>query len=100
LKRRILGLLVVGLFAFLINRDFWRIQTYRQKLEKEKKFSESLLKSREQLISTVSHDLRSPLNTITGYTELMEGTELSNKQERYRFFKTRRGKIKYRKRTL
>ena len=79
----LLGLVVVGLFAFLINRDFWRIQTYRQKLEKEKKYSESLLKSREQLISTVSHDLRSPLNTITGYTELMEGTALSQKQERY-----------------
>ncbi|MFK7812664.1 MAG: hybrid sensor histidine kinase/response regulator [Maribacter sp.] len=79
----ILGLFVVGMFAFLINRDFWRIQTYREKLEKEKKYSESLLKSREQLISTVSHDLRSPLNTITGYTELMEATELSHKQERY-----------------
>ncbi|TMM59340.1 response regulator [Maribacter algarum] len=79
----LLGLIVVGLFAFLINRDFWRIQTYRQKLEKEKKYSESLLKSREQLISTVSHDLRSPLSTITGYTELMEGTELTHKQERY-----------------
>jgi len=38
----LLGLIVVGLFAFLINRDFWRIQTYRQKLEKEKKYSESL----------------------------------------------------------
>ena len=79
----LLGLIIVSIFAFLINRDFWRIQTYRQKLEKEKKFSESLLKSREQLISTVSHDLRTPLNTITGYAELMEGTALSQKQERY-----------------
>ena len=79
----LLGLIIVSIFAFLINRDFWRIQTYRQKLEKEKKFSESLLKSREQLISTVSHDLRTPLNTITGYAELMESTSLSQKQERY-----------------
>ena len=79
----LLGLIIVSIFAFLINRDFWRIQTYRQKLEKEKKYSESLLKSREQLISTVSHDLRTPINTITGYTELMTGTDLSQKQERY-----------------
>lgn len=79
----LLGLIIVSIFAFLINRDFWRIQTYRQKIEKEKKYSESLLKSREQLISTVSHDLRTPLNTITGYTELMTGTDLSKKQERY-----------------
>ncbi len=78
-----LGFLVVALFSFLINRDFWRVQTYRLKLEKEKKFSESLLKSREQLISTVSHDLRTPLNTINGYTELMESTSLSEKQQHY-----------------
>lgn len=79
----LLGFVIVGLFSFLITRDYWKVQTYRLKLEKEKKYSESLLKSREQLISTVSHDLRTPLNTITGYTELMEGTELSQKQERY-----------------
>src|SRR5690606_25303696 len=43
----------------------------------------SLLKSREQLISTVSHDLRTPLNTITGYSELMENTGLTPKQSSY-----------------
>lgn len=79
----LLGLLIVSLFAFLINRDFWKIQTYRDKLEKEKKYSESLLKSREQLISTVSHDLRTPLNTITGYSDLLENTELDSKQLGY-----------------
>ena len=79
----ILAFLVVCLFSFLINRDFWKIQTYQQKLEKEKKYSESLLHSREQLISTVSHDLRTPLNTISGYAELMENTELTTKQSDY-----------------
>ncbi|MGB5368909.1 MAG: ATP-binding protein [Flavobacteriaceae bacterium] len=79
----LLGFLVAALFTFLINRDYWRVQTYRQQLEKEKKFSESLLKSREQLISTVSHDLRTPLNTITGYAELMDETPLNDKQQRY-----------------
>ncbi len=79
----LLGFVIVGIFIFLINRDFWKIQTYRQKLEKEKKYSESLLKSREQLISTVSHDLRTPLNTINGYSELMENTGLTKKQLAY-----------------
>ncbi len=79
----LLGLLIVSLFAFLINRDFWKIQTYRGKLEKEKKYSESLLKSREQLISTVSHDLRTPLNTISGYSDLLENTDLTSKQIGY-----------------
>ncbi|MBS9462434.1 response regulator [Flagellimonas sp. 389] len=79
----ILGLIVVSLFTFLITRDFWKVQRYREQLEKEKKYSESLLKSREQLISTVSHDLRTPLNTIGGYTELMEHSDLGTNQRQY-----------------
>lgn len=79
----VLGFLFVCLFTFLITKDFWKVQQYRQQLEKEKKYSESLLKSREQLISTVSHDLRTPLNTISGYTELMEHSNLDGKQLQY-----------------
>ncbi len=73
----LLGFIVVGMFTFILNRDFWKANLYREKLEKEKEYSESLLKSREQLIATVSHDLRTPLNTINGYATLIEesGTE-------------------------
>src|SRR5690606_21703796 len=56
----LLGILIVISFTFLISRDYWKAQQYREQLEKEKKYSEFLLKSREQLISTVSHDLRTP----------------------------------------
>jgi Signal transduction histidine kinase len=79
----ILGLLIVIFFTFLISKDYWKGQRYQEQLEKEKKYSESLLKSREQLISTVSHDLRTPLNTINGYSELMEHSGLNNKQLNY-----------------
>ncbi|MEO9891457.1 ATP-binding protein [Aurantibacter sp.] len=79
----ILAFIIVGIFSFLINRDFWKIQTYQRQLEKEKKYSESLLRSREQLISTVSHDLRTPLNTISGYADLMDNTDLTTKQSEY-----------------
>ncbi|HDZ05213.1 hypothetical protein LCGC14_0082800 [marine sediment metagenome] len=68
----ILGFLVVAVFTFILNRDFWKANLYREKLEKEKAYSESLLKSREQLIATVSHDLRTPLNTISGYATIIE----------------------------
>lgn len=79
----LLGFIVVGIFTFLITRDYWRVQSYRLNLEKEKKFSESLLKSREQLITTVSHDIRTPINTITGFSELIENTGLTEKQLGY-----------------
>ncbi|WP_405412368.1 ATP-binding protein [Maribacter sp. Asnod1-A12] len=71
----ILGFLVVAIFTFILNRDFWKANVYREKLEKEKAFSESLLKSREQLIATVSHDLRTPLNTISGYANIIEESD-------------------------
>ncbi len=79
----LLGFAIVALFTFLISKDYWKVQLFRQQLEKEKKFSESILKSREQLISTVSHDLRTPLNTITGYSELMENEGLTMQQSSY-----------------
>lgn len=79
----LLGLFVVVSFTFLISRDFWKIQEYRGQLETEKKYSESLLKSREQLISRVSHDLKTPLGTIGGYTELMQHSNLNSKQQAY-----------------
>lgn len=79
----LLGFAIVALFTFLISKDYWKVQVFRQQLEKEKKFSESILKSREQLISTVSHDLRTPLNTITGYSELMESGGLTRQQASY-----------------
>ncbi|MEX0314904.1 MAG: hybrid sensor histidine kinase/response regulator [Allomuricauda sp.] len=79
----ILGFTLVCIFTFLIVNDYWKTQSYRARLEKEKTYSEVLLKSREQLISTVSHDLRSPLNSIKGYLELMEQNKLNSKQQNY-----------------
>lgn len=77
----ILGFLVVGIFTFILNRDFWKANLYREKLEKEKEYSDSLLKSREQLIATVSHDLRTPLNTISGYATLIEESSTTKTQD-------------------
>lgn len=79
----IAGLLIAGIFAMLINRDFWKIESYREKLEKEKKYSESLLKNREQLMQTVSHDLRTPLGTISGYSEILEESGLNPREQKY-----------------
>ncbi len=76
----ILGFMVVGVFVFILKRDFWKAKLYREKLEKEKHLSESLLKSREALITTVSHDVRTPLNTILGYTGLLRASGVSQQQ--------------------
>src|SRR5690606_14409346 len=52
-------------------------------LEKSNAYTNSLLKSREQLINMVSHDLRSPLSTISGYSELLQKTAQNAKEDNY-----------------
>ena len=79
----ILGLIIVIVFTFMISKDYWKVQEYRERLERAKKYSESLLKSREQLISTVSHDLHTPLNTISGYSDLIGQSGLNSEQSNY-----------------
>ena len=75
--------LTILLFVILIFRDTNRSQKYRSELEKSKAYAELLLKRREQFMAAVTHDLRSPLTTITGYSDLLLKTELSEKQQHY-----------------
>src|SRR5690606_36274372 len=63
--------------------DFWKSQRYRKQLEQAYKITSSLLKSREHIISMVSHDLRTPLSTITGYGELLQKSIHSTKEANY-----------------
>ncbi|MBP2831379.1 response regulator [Aquimarina sp. U1-2] len=75
--------LIAIIFLFLITKDVSRSQKYRNELEAEKIYTETLLKTRESLINTVTHDLRSPLNTVIGYSDLLERTGLDTKQKHY-----------------
>lgn len=79
----ILGGIVILIFSYFILSDFFKAEKFKKNLEEAKNYAESLLKSREQLISTVSHDLKTPLNTISGYSELLENSTLSAKQRNY-----------------
>src|SRR5690554_2540536 len=79
----ILGGIVILIFSYFILSDFFKAERFKQNLEESKNYAETLLKSREQLISTVSHDLKTPLNTISGYSELFKNSNLSEKQKYY-----------------
>ncbi|MCJ7758841.1 MAG: response regulator, partial [Gillisia sp.] len=79
----IASILIILLFLFLIVRDVSKGQRYRVKLEEAKLFTEALMQRREQFMSTITHDLRSPLNAVIGYTELMKKSGLNTKQEHY-----------------
>ena len=70
-------------FVIMVFRDASRSQKYSLQLEKSNTVARSLLKSREQLMATITHDMRSPLNTVIGFTELLQKTDLNGKQENY-----------------
>lgn len=78
-----IGLLVAILFTIMVTKDFLKVQQLKESVEKEKSYSEALLQSREQLIHTVSHDIRSPLSTLSGYTNLLLKSNEKHKTTSY-----------------
>lgn len=76
----ILGLLLTVVFSIIIVSDYSKSQLYKKQLEIANFKTKNLLKSREQLISTVSHDLKTPLSTIVGYSELLSNSDVNTKQ--------------------
>lgn len=76
-------IMIILIFLLLIVKDISRGQRYRSQLEEAKTFTEAIMQRREQFIATITHDLRSPLNTVMGYTELMGKSGLTKKQDHY-----------------
>ncbi|CAD0003384.1 hybrid sensor histidine kinase/response regulator [Flavobacterium salmonis] len=76
----IIGLLLTVVFSIIIVSDYSKSQLYKKQLEIANFKTKNLLKSREQLISTVSHDLKTPLSTIVGYSELLGNSDVTTKQ--------------------
>ncbi len=79
----VIGFFLIIFFSFLILHDFWKSQLYRKQLEATKTYTESLLRSREELIKMVSHDLKTPLSSIQSYIDLLHDTSIDKKQNSY-----------------
>lgn len=79
----IVGLILILFFIYLTVTDYFKAEEYKRNLQDAKQYSDSLVKSREQLLNTVSHDLKTPLHSILGFSQLLENSELDNRQEYY-----------------
>lgn len=67
-----------------IIRDITREKLNEMAIRKAKQEAESANQSKSRFISHVSHEVRTPLNAITGFTYLLqEKTTLSSDQEKY-----------------
>jgi len=81
----ITSVLLVIVFLVIISRDITRSNHYRKELEKAKQRAENLLAAREKLMLTITHDIKAPIGSILGYTDLMERI---TQEERQRFYLT------------
>lgn len=82
-KIAIAAILLIAFFCTLILKDISKGQRYRKEIEKAKAYTDQLLKSREKLILTVTHDIKSPLSSILGYIELLNHSGIDKRQHYY-----------------
>lgn len=78
-----IAIILVIFFTYFIWRDLSRSQRYRRKLEAANRYADELLKSREKMILTVTHDIKSPLSSVIGYIELLNNTPVNDRQRYY-----------------
>ena len=75
--------LLLVLAYVLIQRDVRQRIEIQKRLEESLKQNRMLLSMREKVLLTVSHDIRGPLNTITGSAELAQNTRDKKKRNCY-----------------
>lgn len=69
----------IGRLVRLPDEDDWVLQGAMYDITEQKEAQ----RVRETFLAAVSHDLRTPLNTLAGFTQLLANTRLTTEQQRY-----------------
>ena len=75
--------LLAVFFFWLLHRDVKLRQKSKQELEESNQHNKELLALRHNMMLTVSHDLRAPLTTITGYADMIANADTENTRRQY-----------------
>lgn len=78
----VVAIILVLVFFTIIWRDLTRSNHYRNELEKARDYAEDLLRAREKLMLTITHDIKAPAGSIIGYTDLLERL-ISDKRQKF-----------------
>ena len=79
----VVAIILVLVFFTIIWRDLTRSNHYRNELEKARDYAEDLLRAREKLMLTITHDIKAPAGSIIGYTDLLERLINDKRQKFY-----------------
>jgi len=90
-RKTSLILLLVGLgglgsgiaFSLLILRDITRSNTYKSKLVQAQQEAVQLARAKEAFVATMSHEMRTPLNVVLGFTQQLFHTPLQPQQQQH-----------------
>lgn len=77
------AVLLALIFLFFILRDISRANNYRVRLEEARNHAETLLEQRERLLLTVTHDIKSPASSISGFAEMLRACVCDGKASEY-----------------
>ncbi|GAB3541648.1 hypothetical protein GCM10027443_41240 [Pontibacter brevis] len=79
----IFGLVAGVAFIVLILRDLTRSNNYKTKLIKAQKEALQLARAKEAFVANMSHEMRTPLNVILGFSQQLRHTPLLPQQEEH-----------------
>lgn len=77
----VVAVLLAVVSLFFIWRDERRAALYRRRLEEARLHAENLLEQRERLLLTITHDIKSPVASISGFIELLRAQVSGGKAE-------------------
>lgn len=75
--------LIALFFGFIILRDLNKSARNKQKLEKLNQDMNDLIKQKSFFMATISHDMVSPINSLLGFSSLLQNTIKLPKQKEY-----------------
>ena len=70
-------------FGFIILRDLNKSALNKQKLEKLNQDMQDLMKQKSFFMATISHDMVSPINSLLGFSALLQNTLKTAKQKEF-----------------
>ncbi|TPE45442.1 ATP-binding protein [Pontibacter mangrovi] len=82
----VIGIAGLGLgiaFILIILRDITRSNNYRSRLIQAQKEAVKLARAKEAFVANMSHEMRTPLNVVLGFTQQLRHTPLQPQQDEH-----------------